>query len=193
MFPARPFRPLELLRTFGPFGPVRPVVALRAIRTGLVAIAVAPGRRTLLLATLRIVHLAVGSDRIFIPIVFFIVTIATLILFFETRAAIFEHAEIMIRELKVIFGLDAVAGELHVARQCLILFEQLGGVTALAIVLAIAIRTAGNTLGTLSAAAPTAAALTIIDQVSCSLSHRTPPCSKRPLIFQLAEAMVPSR
>ena len=72
----------------------------------------------------------------------------------------------MIGELEVIFGLDAVAGKLHVARQCLVFFEQLGGIAALAIVLAIAVRTAGHTLGTLSTATATAAALTIVDQES---------------------------
>ncbi len=70
----------------------------------------------------------------------------------------------MVGELEIIFGLDAVAGELRVARQRLVLFQQLGGIAALAIVLAIAVRTAGHTLGTLSTAAATAAALTIVDQ-----------------------------
>jgi len=47
----------------------------------------------------------------------------------------------MVRELEIIFGLDAIPGELHVARQRLVLLEQLGGIAALAIVLAIAVRT----------------------------------------------------
>jgi hypothetical protein len=81
----------------------------------------------------------------------------------------------MIRELEIIFGLHTIPGKLHVARQGLVFFEQLRGVAALAIVLAIAIRPAGNILGTLSAATATAAALTIVDQESCSLSHRALP------------------
>ena len=44
----------------------------------------------------------------------------------------------MVRKLQIIFGLDAVALHLRVARQALIFFEQLGGVAALAIVLAVA-------------------------------------------------------
>ena len=43
----------------------------------------------------------------------------------------------MVRELQVIFGLDAVAGELRIARHALVLLEQLGGIAALPIVLAI--------------------------------------------------------
>ena len=86
----------------------------------------------------------------------------------------------MVGELEVIFGLDAVAGELHVARQRLVLFKQLGGIAALAIVLAIAIRTTGHTLGTLSTATATAAALTIVDQESCSLSHRASATARTP-------------
>ena len=41
----------------------------------------------------------------------------------------------MVRELEIIFGLDAVARELRVARHALVFFEQLGGIAALAIVL----------------------------------------------------------
>jgi hypothetical protein len=68
--------------------------------------------------------------------------------------------------------LDAVAGELHVAGERLVFFQQLGGIAALAIVLAVAVRTTRHTLGTLPATTATAAALTIVDQESCSLSHR---------------------
>ena len=63
---------------------------------------------------------------------------ATRILLLEARAALAEDAEIMIRELKIIFGLDAVARELGVARHALVFLEQLGGIAALAIVLAVA-------------------------------------------------------
>jgi hypothetical protein len=47
----------------------------------------------------------------------------------------------MISELEIIFGLNSIPGKLHVARQCLIFLEQLGGVAALAIVLTISVRT----------------------------------------------------
>ena len=67
-----------------------------------------------------------------------IVALAARILILEARAAFAEHAEIMVRELQIIFGLDAVARELRVARHALVFFEQLGGIAALAIVLAVA-------------------------------------------------------
>ena len=59
-------------------------------------------------------------------------------LLLEAGAALVEDAEIMIRKLEVIFGLDAVALHLRVARQPLIFLEQLGGVAALPVVLAVA-------------------------------------------------------
>ena len=136
------------------------------------AIAVAARRRALLVAVIVVAGLVVGAGRFSLAFVVVLVATAALVLLLEARAAVFEHAEIMIRELEIIFGLDAVAGELHVARQRLVFFEQLGGIAALAIVLAIAVRTTGHTLGTLSTATATAAALTIVDQEFCSLSHR---------------------
>jgi hypothetical protein len=54
----------------------------------------------------------------------------------------------------------------------------LGGIAALAVVLPIAVRTPGHTLGTLPTAAATAATLTIVDQQFCSLSHRAPPSGR---------------
>ena len=87
----------------------------------------------------------------------------------------------MVGELEIIFGLDPVPGELHVARQRLVFFEQLGSVAALTIVLAIAVRAAGSILRTLSTATATAPALTIVNQESCSLSHRAPAQSRTPL------------
>jgi hypothetical protein len=66
--------------------------------------------------------------------------------------------------LKIIFGLDPVAGKLGVARQALVFFEQLGGVAALAIITGVS-GIAGHSLRTLSAAATTTAALTIVDQM----------------------------
>jgi hypothetical protein len=71
----------------------------------------------------------------------------------------------MVGKLEPVFGLDAVAGELRVARHALVLFEQLGGIAALAIVLAIAGLTATDVRAPLSSAAAPAAALTIIDQM----------------------------
>ena len=72
----------------------------------------------------------------------------------------------MVRELQVIFGEDAVALHLGVAREPFIFFEQLGGVAALAIVLTVArtrIVAARRSTAAAAAAAP-AATLTIVDQ-----------------------------
>ena len=44
----------------------------------------------------------------------------------------------MVRKLQIIFGLDAVALHLRVARQALVFLEQLGGIAALPVVLAVA-------------------------------------------------------
>ena len=75
----------------------------------------------------------------------------------------------MVRELEIIFGLDAVARELRIARHALVFFEQLGGIAALAIVLAVARLSAEVPAPRLSTAAAPAAALTIIDQMPTSL------------------------
>ena len=72
----------------------------------------------------------------------------------------------MIGELQKIFGLHPVAGELGVTCHALIFFEQLRGVAALAIVLAITTGLTTHSLGTLpAAAAPAATTLSIIDQM----------------------------
>ena len=75
----------------------------------------------------------------------------------------------MVRKLQIIFGLDPVARELRVARHALVFFEQLGGIAALAIVLAVARLSAEVLVPRLSTAAAPAAALTIIDQMPTSL------------------------
>jgi hypothetical protein len=89
----------------------------------------------------------------------------------ETAAALAQHAEIMIRELQIIFGVDAIALRLRVAREALIFFEQLGGIAAGAVVDAIAtILAAGLTIARLlTATAATTAVLTIIYQLGLIL------------------------
>jgi hypothetical protein len=89
------------------------------------------------------------------------------ILVLEPRAAFAQNAEIMVRELEILFGLDAVAGELGVARHALIFFEQLGGIAALPVVLAVP-RLSAEILAPLSPTAATAAALSIVDQMPTS-------------------------
>jgi hypothetical protein len=71
----------------------------------------------------------------------------------------------MVRELEEIFGLDAVALQLRVARERLVFLKKLGGIAARAIVLAITrVRALVRRAGSAAAAAP-AATLTIVDQM----------------------------
>jgi hypothetical protein len=70
----------------------------------------------------------------------------------------------MVGELQIIFSLHPVAGELRVARHALVFLEQLGGVAALAIVLAVP-RLSAEVLAPLTPTAAPAAALSIIDQI----------------------------
>ena len=81
----------------------------------------------------------------------------------------------MVGELQIIFGLDAVAGELGVARHALVFLQELGGIAALAIVLAVARRPPRFSAAALSPAAATAAALTIVDQMPTSLRSEASP------------------
>jgi hypothetical protein len=82
----------------------------------------------------------------------------------EPGAAFAEHAEIMVRILQIIFGLDPVAGELGVARHALVFLQELGGVAALTVVLAVP-RLSTEVLPPLSPTTAPAAALTIVDQI----------------------------
>ena len=72
----------------------------------------------------------------------------------------------MVRKLKIIFGLDAVALHLRVARERLVFLKQLGGIAARAVVLAVArIGRLVRRTRSAAAAAATAAVLTIVDQM----------------------------
>jgi hypothetical protein len=137
------------LRPLGPFAAL-----LRTLADfGLAFVVAVLGLRRHILVALRVILLLVAART------------ALGLLLVEARAAVFEHAEIVIGVLEVIFGLDSVAGELRVARQALVFFEQLSGVAALAIITGVATGVAGHSLRTLSAAATTTAALTIVDQM----------------------------
>ena len=81
----------------------------------------------------------------------------------------------MVRILEIIFGLDAVARELGIARHALIFFEQLGGIAALAVVLPVARLSAEVPAAALSPAAAPAAALSIVDQMPTSLRRSFSP------------------
>src|SRR5205085_7347763 len=109
---------------------------------------------------------AFGLGLILLALVLIIIALAGPLLF-VAGAGLGENAEIMIGELEEIFGLDAVALHLRVARETLIFLEQLGGIAPLTIVLPVArtrIVAAGRSTTTAAATAPAAAALTIVDQ-----------------------------
>jgi len=74
----------------------------------------------------------------------------------------------VIRELQIIFCLDAVAGKLRIARQALVFLKQLRGIASLTIILPVS-RLAANILAPLSPTAAPAAALSIVDQILKSL------------------------
>src|SRR4029078_3157032 len=106
----------------------------------------------------------------------FLVARTARVLLLEAGTAFTQHAEIMVRELEVIFGLDTVTRELRVARHAFVFLEQLGGIAALAIVLPVARLSAAEAA---SPALPTttasAAALTIVDQMPTSLRSVSKP------------------
>jgi hypothetical protein len=80
----------------------------------------------------------------------------------------------MVGELEKIFGLDAVARKLRIARHALVFFEQLGGVAALAIVLTVS-RLSAEVRASLPTATAAAATLSIIDQMPTSLRSSCSP------------------
>jgi hypothetical protein len=85
----------------------------------------------------------------------------------EARAGFAQHPEIMVGELEIIFGVDPIALHLRIASKVLVFLEQLRGVTAGAIVDAVAIALVGAaTLALLTTTAATAAvvSLTIVHQ-----------------------------
>ncbi len=120
------------------------------------------------------VHLAVEAFALAIVVIVVIdVLTPRAALFVEPRAAFAEHAEIMVGELEIIFGLNAVTRKLGIARHALVFLEQLRRIATLPIVASVAPAVARHSLGTLSTTAATAtrAVLTIIDQKSWSSSH----------------------
>lgn len=151
-----------------PICALRSIVALRAI----IAIAVV----ALIVAT--------GIELIVVAVIVVDIFAALPSLFIEARLAFPQHTEIMIRELKIIFGLHTVPRELGIARHALVFLKQLGGITALTIILTVARLSAGIGTPWLSPAAATASALTIVDQICESLTSRQCP-HRRTVPFRL--------
>jgi hypothetical protein len=103
------------------------------------------------------------------------------VLFLEARARLGQHAEIVIGELKIIFGVHPVARQLRVASQILVFLKQLRGIATRAIVDAVALVGIAATLLALASTTTTATVvrLTIVDQRLCVLSLLNPPSVKQ--------------
>jgi hypothetical protein len=137
----------------------------RALIAAWAAFAATSGRAFIVLRTIVVGPLLVpGFDHVVVAVIFVVHIVAALApLVFEARAAFAQHAKIVVGELEVIFGLHAVTRQLRITRHILVFFQQLGGISALAIVLPVA-RLAAHVRSPLSPAAATAATLSIVDQ-----------------------------
>jgi hypothetical protein len=94
------------------------------------------------------------------------------LLFFETGAIIGQHAEIMVRKLKIIFRHHPVALHLGVTRKILIFFEQLRRIATRTIVDTIALfRTMASTAATALRARSTAITTTIVIIILAIVDH----------------------
>jgi hypothetical protein len=128
---------------------LRALVAIAAVVALLVA-----ARLTLLLALRVATVLLAGADRFtLVAVIVVVVEIERLLalglaVVLEPAALVGDHAEIMIRELEVIFGVDPVALALRLTGEILVLLEQLVRVAARATVDTIAV--VGSTLATLT-------------------------------------------
>src|SRR4029453_16400811 len=124
---------------------------------------------------------------------FVLVAVAILVaaraLVLETGPALAEHSEIMIRVLQIIFRLHAVPAGRRLAGEAFVFREQLSGIAALPVVLAIAPASAGHSLWALPTAATTTAALTIIDQAV--VPYRTGAIPKRRKTFRFKGPLSP--
>ncbi len=134
------FRSLATLRSLATFRPLTAVITFIAFRTlaPLRAVAAfAPIMVTLWTAIFAVIRI-VGLGAVFVTgfdVAFFVAPINTFTIiaapfalrtaFFLPAAVIGQHAEIMICELVIIFGLHAVAIQLGILRQLFIFFEHL--------------------------------------------------------------------
>ena len=166
-------RPLVLVA----FITIVAAVAARSIATiiAVTALALVAARTVLILAVglllLLFDLLLVGAfEHLFVAVVGVVIVARPWTLVFEPRPALAENPEIMVGELQKVFRLHTITGQLGVTRHAFVLFKQLRGIAALAVVLAITAGLTAHSLGTLPAAtAPAAAALSIIDQMPTSL------------------------
>ncbi|KQM88937.1 hypothetical protein ASE70_16855 [Sphingomonas sp. Leaf22] len=144
-----------------------PGVAIVALGAGLAVVTIATIFTRAIVALVATIVAGLVLVEIEILVIGTVEIVAGATLFLDTRATGFEHAEIMVGELEVIFGVHPIAGALGVGGEVLVLFQQLRRIATRAIVDAIAvvarIAAAGSRL-TLSTATATAAGLTIVHQ-----------------------------
>lgn len=163
----------------GDIGPVFGLLGL-AVTTRLFVIAaiLAIAAMALIVAARAIVTLIAALARVelvaFVGVIAVVAIVAARALLLKAGAALAQHAEIMVRELEVIFGVHAITGHLGVARQILVFLVKLLGIAARAIVdaVVVAARTPRIALRPLAAATATAATLTIVDQRMSSTSPK---------------------
>ncbi len=130
----------------------------------------------MLLALFTVGTAAFGSlGELTIALVFVAIVAVLAAVILEAGTAFTKYSEIMVRILQIIFGLHAVSRELRVARHALVFLQELGGIAALAIILAVARLSAEVPPSPLSPTAAPAAALSIVDQMPTSLRSELPP------------------
>ena len=145
-----------------------PILALVAVLTGRLFLAVLLGRPR--------IELALDLVAVLVELLFLLGIVlarAVGVRFFKARAAFGEHAEIMVGELEIIFRKHPVARLLRIARERLVLFEQLWGIATRAVIDAIA-EFGSSVLRALAILATPAATATgllaIIDQADAVLN-----------------------
>jgi hypothetical protein len=144
------------------------ILALVAVLTGRLFLAVLLGRPR--------IELALDLVAVLVELLFglgIVLARAVGVRFFEARATFGEHAEIMVGELEIIFRKHPVARLLRIARERLVLFEQLWGIATRAVIDAIA-EFGSSVLRALAILATPAATATgllaIIDQADAVLN-----------------------
>jgi hypothetical protein len=131
--------------------------------------------------TIVIVHVVAVEIVAFVAFELIVLAAARLI-FFKARTRFGQHAEIMIGELQIIFGVDAIPLHLRIAGERFVFFQQLRGIATGAVVDPVAIILAATrvaTLRALPATTATAAVLTIVNQVLLSLCLKSKPALLR--------------
>ncbi len=157
------------------------VVATLVVAVPIVAVAAIPVVAAIAAVAAAVLLLA-GTDRLTLVAIIIVIAVdveigllAARLLILEAATLVAEHAEIMVGELQIIFSVHAIALPLRIRGKVLVLFVQLVGVAARAVIDAVAV--VGTTLATgtlattaiattagIATTAATATGLPIIDQ-----------------------------